>query len=68
MEMDINIYVWGNIARQALQILFHRFGQMVNSIGFCIESLTDEEMPETLFGCGRIIKIEPESAVNWDEL
>lgn len=68
LEMDINMYVWGNVARQALQILFYRFSNMVNAVGFCIESLCDEEMPENLFGCGRILKLDPENCVNWDEL
>lgn len=68
LEMDVSLYTWGNLARQALNILFFRFGQMVNSIAFCIESLTDEEMPETLFGCGKLLKLDPVNAVNWEDL
>lgn len=68
LEMDVNIHRWGNIARQAIGILFSRFGQMVNSIGFCIESVEDEEMPENLFGCGKVIKVDPVNTVRWEDL
>jgi len=68
LEMDVNIHRWGNLGRQAISALFSRFGQMVNAIGFCIESTTDEEMPENLFGCGKVIKLDPVNAVKWEDL
>jgi hypothetical protein len=68
LEMDINTYSWGNVTRQALQILSKQIDKMAASMGFCIESLSDEEMPENLFGCGRIIKLDFTKATNWDEL
>ncbi len=41
---------------------FLRFHQMNIDIGFCIESRTDEEMPETLIGGVSINQAEPADA------
>ena len=68
MEFDINVHNFGNVPKQGLQVMFNRFDSMVISIGFCIESLTDEEMPETMFGVGTVVRPMPTEATNWDTL
>lgn len=54
MEMDINVHKFASLPKRALEVLFHRFDKMVISAGFCIESRTDGEMPEALFGAAQI--------------
>jgi hypothetical protein len=68
MEFDVNIYAWGNMVRQGIQTLFNSCHSMVLSYGFCIEGRHESELPENLFGCGRIIKLDPAAAIDWDEI
>jgi hypothetical protein len=49
-EMDINIHSFASVPKKALEVLFSRFENMIIAVGFCIESRTDEDMPEALFG------------------
>ena len=35
------------------------------NIGFCIESIEDSEMPETLFGCATLNKPIYDAAPQW---
>jgi hypothetical protein len=56
MEVDINIHKFSNMSKKGLEVMFNRFDQMMLSIGFCIESRDDSEMPEVLFGCGMFNK------------
>ena len=66
--MDINIHKFGTVPKKALDFLFNRFDQMVISMGFCIESRIDEEMPETLFGCVTLNRPMYSMAFSWTEL
>lgn len=54
LEMDINIHSFGSLPKKALEVMFTRFHQMQISMGFCIESRDEKEMPEVLFGCARL--------------
>jgi hypothetical protein len=66
--MDINIHKFGSLPKKALEIMFNRFDQMVISMGFCIESRVDDEMPETLFGCVTLIRPTYSKAFPWEDL
>lgn len=65
MEMDINVHEFGNVPKQALQIMFNRFDQMIISVGMCVESREDDEMPETLFGSLTLNGPNHNEATNW---
>lgn len=52
--MDINVHSFGSVPKKALQTMMSRFDRMLINVGFCIESLNDNEMPETLFGCASL--------------
>ena len=54
IEMDINVHSFGSVPKKALQTMMSRFDRMLINVGFCIESLNDNEMPETLFGCASL--------------
>ena len=54
VEMDINVHKFASLPKKALEAMFTRFDKMVFSAGFCIESRTDDEMPEALFGAAQI--------------
>ena len=54
IEMDINVHSFGSVPKKALQTMLNRFDRMIINAGFCIESLNDSEMPETLFGCATL--------------
>lgn len=54
VEMDINVHKFASLPKRALEAMFNRFDKMVFSAGFCIESRTDAEMPEALFGATQI--------------
>lgn len=54
IEMDINIHKFASAPKKALQIMMNSFDKMHISIGFCIESKEEYEMPETLMGCATI--------------
>lgn len=56
VEMDINVHKFSSLPKQALATMFDRFDRMLISIGFCIESIEDEEMPETLLGTVTLLK------------
>ncbi len=65
IEMDINIHKFSSVPKKALEVLFHKFGEMFVSIGLCIESEENNEMPETLFGVMTLNKISPAASVKW---
>jgi hypothetical protein len=56
VEMDINVHKFSSLPKQALSTMFDRFDRMLISIGFCIESIEDNEMPETLLGTVTLLK------------
>jgi len=56
VEMDINVHKFSSLPKQALATMFDRFDRMFISVGFCLESLTDEEMPETLLGSVTLLR------------
>jgi hypothetical protein len=66
IEMDINGHKFGAVAKTAFQTLLPLFDSCVNSLAFCIESRTDEEMPETILGCCQWNKPGLENVVPWD--
>jgi hypothetical protein len=63
--MDINIHRFAAIPKKALSVLFHRFDQMIISMGFCIESRDEHEMPEVLFGACTLNKPTYSTASQW---
>lgn len=68
VEMDINVHKFSSLPKKALEVLFNRFETMVLSVGFCIESIEDNEMPETLLGCFQLNKPNHSDSFNWDSL
>ena len=66
--MDINVHKFSSVPKKALEVLFNRFDKMIISIGFCIESRTEDEMPETLFGCVTLNRPTHTMAFDWKEL
>jgi hypothetical protein len=52
----MNVHRFSSLAKKGLGVLIKHFEEMVISVGFCIESRCDEEMPEVLCGCGTIIR------------
>eukprot|EP01038_Epipyxis_sp_PR26KG_P004811 gene4811-6740_t len=65
MEMDINVHRFGSVPKKALEVLFNRFDQMVISMGFCIESREENEMPEILFGTATLHQPTHTMAYKW---
>lgn len=64
--MDINIHRFASVPKKALSVMFARFSEMIISMGFCIESREENEMPETLFGSITLNKPTHTDAFNWD--
>lgn len=62
IEMDINLHSFSAMAKKGLQVLIPYFSKMVVTAGFAIESHTDEEMPECLFGVATVIRANYKSA------
>lgn len=54
--MDINGHRFNNFSKGALQQIMKSFDDIISSFAFCIESKTDEEMPECIFGCATVHK------------
>ena len=65
MEMDINVHNFGSIARKGMEIMFGNFSSMIIDVGFCVESRSDEEMPEMLIGQVEMYKPNYEYATPW---
>jgi hypothetical protein len=68
VEMDVNVHKFNSLSKQALQILFNRFEEMIISFGFCVESRGDDEMPETLFGSVTLNCPNHSESVPWGQL
>jgi hypothetical protein len=67
LEMDINVHRFASVPKKALEVMFNKFDDMILAVAFCIESRGDEEMPETVFGCGTINKPTHRLAPQWVE-
>lgn len=59
VEMDLNVHKFASLPKKGLEVLFNRFSRMESSIGICIESRNNEEMPEALFGCFGLHCLDP---------
>eukprot|EP00595_Chromulina_sp_UTEXLB2642_P000839 CAMPEP_0196765826 /NCGR_PEP_ID=MMETSP1095-20130614/13828_1 /TAXON_ID=96789 ORGANISM="Chromulina nebulosa, Strain UTEXLB2642" /NCGR_SAMPLE_ID=MMETSP1095 /ASSEMBLY_ACC=CAM_ASM_000446 /LENGTH=230 /DNA_ID=CAMNT_0042124799 /DNA_START=137 /DNA_END=826 /DNA_ORIENTATION=- len=68
IEMDINIHKFSTVPKKGLQMLISQFERMDITMGFCIESQCDDEMPETLIGCGTMRRPQFTIASDWSHL
>jgi len=51
LEMSVNVHSWAFLAKKSFVSLLPRFKDMKINIGFTVEALDDEEMPECILGC-----------------
>lgn len=49
LELIINVKKFGLLANNTLPIVLSRMSSMILSIGFCVESREEDELPEALF-------------------
>ena len=56
IEKNIHVHKFANVAKSSIHLLSSRCSLMYMQIGFVIEGRTDDELPETLFGCIAINK------------
>jgi len=69
-EVDLDIHVYNYLGLNVIYRLKPYLSKLVFDVGFTVQSEKDDEMPETLLGCGRLTHINYEkdcTVVNWDE-
>lgn len=59
IEMSVNVWCWSFIAKKALITLMPKFPNLVVNVGITIEGRKDEELPETLLGGCRLMRLDP---------
>lgn len=68
LEVDLNVHKFGSVPKKALATMIDKFSSMRVSSGFCIESRSDEEMPETMLGVSTTYKPDHSKAMQWEEV
>jgi hypothetical protein len=66
LNMDINVHAFGYMARSGLQSIFRDFQDFILSVGFTVESRSDEELPECILGCFDLNHVDYNAAVPWE--
>lgn len=66
-EVDLNVHKFGSLPKKALATMIDQFSSMRVSTGFCIESRSDSEMPETMLGCSTTYKPDYKKARRWED-
>ena len=64
MEIEFDIRKWSIIARKSLNSLKDKFRDTRCQIGMVIEGRTDDELPEQLLGCYRLLFLDVQEALN----
>eukprot|EP00993_Chasmostoma_nieuportense_P003282 NODE_400_length_2293_cov_88.446445_g371_i0.p1 GENE.NODE_400_length_2293_cov_88.446445_g371_i0~~NODE_400_length_2293_cov_88.446445_g371_i0.p1 ORF type:complete len:737 (-),score=153.65 NODE_400_length_2293_cov_88.446445_g371_i0:45-2255(-) len=64
-EIDVDVHIFGLIARKGLNGLLPRFHTMVLDIVFVIEAETNEELPECVLGGLRGTELRLHEAMHW---
>ena len=64
-EMNVNIRLWPYLAKQGLGYLLASLDKCDLDIGFVIEGITDDELPETLLGSARLTKLKLDDCFSW---
>jgi hypothetical protein len=55
VEYDVNVYKFGVMARKGFNSYLSMFKDLDLSVGFVIQAGPDEEQPENILGCARIM-------------
>ena len=66
LNMDINVHAFGYMARSGLQSIFRDFQDFILSVGFTVESRSDDELPECILGCFDLNHVDYNAAVPWE--
>ncbi|RHY32067.1 hypothetical protein DYB32_002896 [Aphanomyces invadans] len=61
-EVDIDAHIFNYLARKGLTGITQHFGHMVVDFGFVMEGQDDDELPENIFGSGRLCRIDVNTA------
>ncbi|KAF0686208.1 Aste57867_21994 [Aphanomyces stellatus] len=61
-EVDIDAHIFNYLARKGLTGITEHFGNMVVDFGFVFEGHDDDELPEQIFGCGQLCKVDVNTA------
>lgn len=64
MEIEFDIRQWSILARKSLHSLKDKFRDTRCQIGMVIEGRTDDELPEQLLGCYRLLFLDIQEALN----
>ncbi|RHZ06187.1 hypothetical protein DYB37_000367 [Aphanomyces astaci] len=61
-EVDIDAHLFNFLARKGLTGITQHFGNMVVDFGFVMEGQDDDELPENVFGSGRMCRVDVNAA------
>jgi hypothetical protein len=64
LEIDIDVHRFCYMARKAAFQFLDSLKTMIIDVGFVVEGVTDEELPEQVLGCTRLAYFDPKGAVN----
>eukprot|EP00456_Euglypha_rotunda_P048017 TRINITY_DN3846_c0_g1_i3.p1 TRINITY_DN3846_c0_g1~~TRINITY_DN3846_c0_g1_i3.p1 ORF type:complete len:309 (+),score=45.83 TRINITY_DN3846_c0_g1_i3:77-928(+) len=68
LECDVDIHRYCYAARKAASGLLKSLPEMIVDLGIVVEGQADEELPEQLLGCCRLIKIDPNQAQSYEDI
>ena len=65
VEFDVNLHLFPYLAKTTIKSLHSEFfKKMVTHVGFVIEGREDEELPEQMLGCAKLVNLKREDAVD----
>ena len=65
-EMNVNIRAWPYLAKQGLGYLLSGMDKCDLDVGFVLEGIADDELPEVLLGSVRLTKLNLGQVADWD--
>lgn len=65
LELNVNIRLWPYLAKQGLGYLLAASSNCDLDVGFVLEGIADEELPEIILGSVRLTKLRLQDCEFW---
>ncbi|EQC31869.1 hypothetical protein, variant [Saprolegnia diclina VS20] len=67
-EIDVDVHMFSLVARTGINSLVDKTAKMVIDMCFVLQGETDDELPEHILGCARMVRVDLSSAKHLDQV
>ncbi|OQS03311.1 hypothetical protein THRCLA_04392 [Thraustotheca clavata] len=67
-EVDIDVHMFSLVARTGINSLVDKTSKMIIDMCFVLQGETEDELPEQILGCARMVRVDLSSAKHLDQV